>query len=139
MTGKLSCAAAPCKSCPYRKDVPSGIWHASEYAKLVRYDEPTWVQPPGLFMCHQKNGRLCAGWVATHGAELLALRLAASKGDVDPAVFDYASPTPVFDSGAEAAAHGLKELDAPGRRAMTTMARLTRKGRLKSENDPRRG
>lgn len=24
-----------CESCPYRRDVPSGIWDRSEYAKLT--------------------------------------------------------------------------------------------------------
>jgi hypothetical protein len=34
----LTCAARPCASCPYRKDVPSGIWAAHEYTKLLAYD-----------------------------------------------------------------------------------------------------
>lgn len=24
----------PCGTCPYRRDVPAGIWHGEEYAKL---------------------------------------------------------------------------------------------------------
>ena len=28
----------PCASCPYRCDVPSGVWHPDEYAKLEVYD-----------------------------------------------------------------------------------------------------
>lgn len=31
---KLTPRKTPCASCPYRKDVPSGVWEASEYEKL---------------------------------------------------------------------------------------------------------
>lgn len=59
-------APRPCDSDPYRKDVPSGIWDASEYAKLARYDGPTANQPAGLFLCHlidkkSARARICAG------------------------------------------------------------------------------
>lgn len=58
-------APSPCSSCPYRRDVPSGLWGANEYAKLRDYDNPTWAQPPGIFQCHQTGAdddkaRLCA-------------------------------------------------------------------------------
>lgn len=45
-------APQPCASCPYRRDVPSGIWAAEEYAKLPAYDADTPFQPPHLFLCH---------------------------------------------------------------------------------------
>lgn len=111
---KVTCAKSPCPSCPYRRDVPSGIWHASEYEKLRRYDRDTMSQPAELFMCHKQTGRLCSGWVACHGGQLLALRLGALRGTVDPSVFAYESPVPVFASGAEAARHGEAEIDEPG-------------------------
>mgnify|MGYP000989402522 CR=1 FL=1 len=77
----------PCGSCPYRRDVASGIWAASEYAKLTAYDADTPFQPPNLFLCHQTaaedhRARLCAGWVGCHGPDLLALRLAATTGQL---------------------------------------------------------
>jgi hypothetical protein len=31
-------APKPCESCPYRKDVPSGVWSEGEYRKLPQYD-----------------------------------------------------------------------------------------------------
>lgn len=56
----------PCASCPYRRDVPSGVWAPEEYEKLRRYDAPTMEQPPQVFLCHQKNrdtaNRVGAGW-----------------------------------------------------------------------------
>lgn len=124
----LTAMPKPCGSCPYRRDVPSGIWHESEYEKLKSYDGPTWGQSPATFGCHQQNGCLCSGWLACHGPnELLAVRIAASFGNVEPAVFDYETDVPVFASGAEAAEHGMREIDAPSKRATKMSAGIVRK------------
>lgn len=106
----------PCGSCPYRKDVPSGVWTASEYEKLPDYDAETWAQPTQLFMCHQRDGCLCGGWLATHGPQnLLALRIHHRL--VDPSVWDYAPDVEVFASGLEAAEHGCAQIDTPSEEA----------------------
>jgi hypothetical protein len=130
---KSDCAKAPCKSCPYRKDVPSGVWAASEYDKLPLYDGTIIEQIIGggsaLFMCHQNDGKLCAGWVAAHGPEnLVALRLHRDK--VDPSVFDYKSPVPVFGSGEAASKHGKRSIRRPGKNAQKTIVRLLRRREL---------
>lgn len=31
----------PCSACPYRVDVPAGVWAREEYDKLDPYDLPT--------------------------------------------------------------------------------------------------
>jgi hypothetical protein len=129
MTGK-KVAKAPCKSCPYRKDVPSGVWHASEYDKLPLYDgeiiEQVIKGATQLFDCHQKDGHLCAGWVGTHGARnLLAGRLHANE--LDPSVWDYQSPASLFASGQEACDHGKREIDEPGPKAQQIVGRLIKK------------
>ena len=117
-------AKQPCGSCPYRRDVPSGLWSPEEYAKLPAYDGQTWEQPTSLFMCHQRDGCLCAGWLACHDTDhLLALRLHC----VDPSAFGYVSPVPVFGSGAEAAAHGSADIDAPGIAARRMIVGLERR------------
>ncbi len=114
-------ASAPCGTCPYRRDVASGIWDASEYAKLPGYDGETWEQPPALFFCHRADGHLCAGWVGCHDTDhLLAFRL----NRVDPSAFDYVSPVPLFGSGREAAAHGMREINRPGARARRAISKL---------------
>lgn len=128
--GTCGVAKAPCKSCPYRKDAPSGVWAPEEYAKLPKYDGEIIDQvingAGGLFLCHQQDGNLCAGWLATHGpGNLLALRMHADE--VEPEVWDYESPIPVFESGAAAAAHGLAKIDAPDEKAVRTINRLVRK------------
>lgn len=115
----------PCGSCPYRKDVPPGIWAREEYQKLPLYDAETWAQPPGLFMCHQKDGCLCGGWLAAHDRDhLLALRVAGHR--LAPEVWDYAPGVPVFESGAAAAAHGIAGIDNPTPEAQRKIAGLMR-------------
>jgi hypothetical protein len=123
-------APKPCESCPYRKDVPSGVWSEGEYRKLPRYDLPTAEQPHSSFQCHQTDQksprkRLCAGWVACHGSELLSLRLEVAMGQVDPSVLDYGTPTPVFGSGEEACAHGVKDIEHPGKKARALVRKIS--------------
>ena len=125
-------AARPCGSCPYRRDVPSGVWAAEEYDKLPPYDQPTWAQPPAVFCCHQQDGRLCAGWVGCHDMqESLGLRIAAANEHLDPdavdAALDYVSPIALWESGAAAAAHGRAEVETPSTRARRTVEQLKRK------------
>ena len=117
----------PCASCPYRRDVPSGVWDVDEYVKLPNYDgeivEQAMVGAGGLFMCHQKDGCLCGGWLKTHGVDnLLALRINA----VDDSVWDYDPPTPVFRSGAEAAHHGLQDIETPSDKAHRVMESVSK-------------
>ncbi|WP_205661085.1 DUF6283 family protein [Amycolatopsis vastitatis] len=129
-------APRPCASCPYRRDVPSGIWYASEYAKLPRYDAETGAQPGGLFHCHQNDSdgsrrRICAGWAGCHdGDELLALRLAVFSGRISSATaqttVNYRSPVPLFDSGAEAAIHGVRGFDAADSGALQAIEKIRR-------------
>lgn len=126
----------PCASCPYRRDVPAGIWDRTEYEKLPGYDEPTPFQPRQVFLCHQHTpgtdrAPVCAGWAGCHdGDHLLALRMAVSSGSMTPedvdAVRDYVSPVPLFESGAEAASHGMSAIDAPGDGAVAAIAKIRR-------------
>ena len=129
-------APRPCASCPYRKDVPSGIWDASEYEKLPRYDADAQPIPAlNLFLCHQNDrdneqARMCGGWVATHGGDqLLAIRLAVSQGSITPethaAVCDYRTDVPVFATGAEAAAHGIRDIDIPDSAATRAITKIS--------------
>lgn len=131
-------APKPCASCPYRRDVPSGVWHPDEYAKLRRYDEDTSQQPAGLFICHQTDAehdarRVCAGWVGCHGDQLLGLRLAAISGAMTQedilACFNYRSPVPLFDTGADAAEHGTRDALSPSVAAVNAGRKIIRRRR----------
>lgn len=123
-------APRPCESCPYRRDVPSGVWEAAEYDKLPAYDSDTALQPTGLFLCHQQNGRVCAGWVGCHGDDLLGLRLAAATGAMSradlAAALDYRSPVALFATGAKAAEHGKAEIRTPRAGARRVIAKVSR-------------
>lgn len=57
----------PCKTCPYRKDVPIGTWHKSEFTSLLAHDaDPVYGHQ---FGCHQyrkrpvAEHRPCVGWL----------------------------------------------------------------------------
>ena len=124
-------AKSPCGSCPYRRDVPSGVWAESEYAKLPRYDNAeTWTQPTGLFLCHQQDGRVCAGWAGCHDMEEnLAIRLHAREmpEKVWEAILDYRTDVPLWESGAAAAAHGMAEIETPSDKARRVVATIENK------------
>lgn len=118
----------PCSSCPYRRDVPSGLWTAAEYDRLPPFDGDTGEQAMagafGLFHCHQQPQHLCAGWTGCHDMQHnLAVRMHARDLDID-AVLGYESPVPLFTSGAEAAAHGKRDLAAPGPAARRKIRQL---------------
>lgn len=118
-------AKRPCSSCPYRRDVASGIWAPHEYEKLLDYDGQTWEQNPAVFMCHADPEKLCAGWVGCHGpCHLLALRF---HWNIDPETFDYKSPDPLFRTGEEAMRHGIKDMKEPGIRARRAISKLSKK------------
>ena len=125
-------APRPCGSCPYRRDIPSGVWEAEEYEKLPGYDLPTAEQPPSVFLCHQQDGRLCAGWVGCHDMdENLGLRFAAITGklteeEIDQ-VLDYQTDVALFESGAAAHAHGIAEVEEPGEKARQIARKLSKK------------
>lgn len=130
---KLTVAKRPCSACPYRRDVPSGIWAAEEYAKLPAYDRETGEQPPGVFLCHDgdRRSQVCLGWAQCHPVDhLLSLRIMAMVGCDVSAVVEAGRatpPVPLFGSGAEAAAHGLAELISPGAAAQAAIGRLRRR------------
>jgi hypothetical protein len=119
----------PCSSCPYRRDVPSGLWSAEEYDKLPRFDgsiaDQAMAGATAAFFCHQQDGNLCAGWVGCHDMyETLAIRL--HPGVDRDAVVGYQSPVPLFASGAEAAEHGKREINTPGAEARRKISQLVR-------------
>lgn len=124
-------AKRPCGTCPYRQDCPSGVWDPSEYAKLPLFDQDTWKQPTGLFLCHQGTGRICAGWAGCHDmSHTLAFRIAACMGGVDThtvqALLDYSTDVRLFSSGTEAAAHGMREVTHPTRAASDAIHKIGR-------------
>jgi hypothetical protein len=139
-------ANPPCGFCPYRRDAPSGVWHPSEYAKLPPYDNETAAQPPQVFGCHRQDGRVCGGWAGVHGRQtgardLISLRFGAMLGavtaEVIEAVHSYVSKVPLWGSGAEAAAHGMAQVEAKGPDAERAIDKLQRARARREENRDR--
>jgi hypothetical protein len=114
-----------CSACPYRQDVPSGVWSQKDYDKLPPYDAPTSAQPLAPFACHATPGHLCHGWAVVHTSrghehDLMALRV-SSGGEVPPA------STPLFGSGTEASEHGKRDIDTPSDEARRVATKLVAK------------
>jgi hypothetical protein len=122
----------PCNACPYRCDVPSGLWAEHEYEKLREYDEPTMDQPFAHFACHATPEKLCNGWAVVHNNrghqfELIALRI---LGVYETPTSDIA----LFASGNEAADWGERDIENPSPEAMDAVAKLMKKyERLRDE------
>lgn len=110
----------PCEACPYRRDVPSGVWASEEYEKLRRYEGETFDQPAATFGCHATPSKLCHGWAVVSGEESLSLRIAGCPEIPPPKV-------PLFESHTAAADHGQRELQEPSLGARTVIDRLVRK------------
>lgn len=121
----------PCASCPYRCQVPSGVWDASEYEKLPAYDGETWEQSARVFMCHQGDGAVCSGWLGHRDpSDLLAVRIGIATGNLDPECAEYRTSVRLFESGAEAAVHGVKHIEDPDGRARDTIEKIVRSRRI---------
>lgn len=78
---KARTEVTPCKSCPYRKDAPLALWHASEFAKVREAER---AEMGGLFACHgevkkkAKDRGFCIGWLLdqkARGIPSIKLRL----------------------------------------------------------------
>jgi len=130
----------PCPTCPYRRNVPSGIWDATEYAKLAYYDGDTWEQAPGYFACHQDDGSVCSGWLGHRDpADLLAVRIGVATEALDPSVLDYHTDVPLFATGAEAAAHGMTDYETPGTAARASAQKIVTARAARHHRDAERG
>ena len=117
----------PCSACPYRTDVPSGVWSATEYEKLRAYDRVTFEQPFEAFACHATPEHICSGWAVVHSTrggeyELLGLRiLGIGAHEVPPTKIE------LFASGNEAADWGEQDIEDPSEEAMDVVAKLMSK------------
>jgi len=80
--------AEPCKSCPYRRDAPRKLWHATEFLNLLRQDaDPV---RGSTFGCHEgrklprDQQRMCIGWLIhqkRNRTPSIQLRLRLMKDD----------------------------------------------------------
>lgn len=128
MAAPILCPPSPCSSCPYRRDTAPGIWAASEYLKLSGYDADTPAPSFAAFHCHLENvtgvPTLCRGWVACHGFDSVAVRIAVLLGLLTVEQVEQACPVPVYGSGKAACAAGLRGVRRPGMKALRAIERL---------------
>jgi hypothetical protein len=125
----LELRKSPCASCPYRKNVPSGVWEAVEYGKLPGYDGETYEQENAkVFSCHQDDGTVCAGWLGHRDpADLLAVRIGISSGRLPREAVEYTTDVPLFETGDQAAEHGMREIEHPSEEAIAMSEKIVKK------------
>lgn len=127
----LFVAPRPCNTCPYLRSTPRGIWHPTEYAKLVEYDDRGELPAIATFHCHQENvtkvPTVCKGWLGVH-RDGIAVRFAVVRGDVsiDDVPTDQ-DPT-LYSSGAEAQEFGTLPPSDLGAAALAAQAKLLARG-----------
>jgi hypothetical protein len=130
----------PCASCPYRAQVASGIWDETEYQKLPAYDGEIHEQTAtAVFMCHQPaEGHVCSGWLGhrEYPEDMLAVRLGILRGVLDQSCLDYTTDVPLFESGAEAAEHGMKRFLDPQEDALSVIRKIDRKQVVTTADKP---
>ena len=94
----------PCKSCPFRKDAPLGLWHPEHYIRVAYLGSAdlTDMNPMG---CHQYNGKTnpklrgekippCIGWYLSRdsiGSRLEVLNRRIDPNEIDR-TFEVMSP-----------------------------------------------
>jgi Family of unknown function (DUF6283) len=127
--GALYAAPRPCNTCPYACSTPAGIWAASEYEKLIDYDDNP--GPYVVFHCHQETATgvatVCRGWLSVH-PDTLAVRLAIAQGRLTVDQRDAPPAVELYRSAAEAAAVGLAAIEAPEDAALRAAERLIERG-----------
>jgi hypothetical protein len=78
--GRRSARAKPCAECPWRTDVPTGVFPAEAF----RVSAPTSYDAAlSAFSCHMSGAgkpATCAGFLARHGENNLLARIAAIEG-----------------------------------------------------------
>lgn len=87
-------ATHPCRSCPYRVDVPVKTWHREEFENLLANDADE--RNGGVFGCHRfrlrpQEAEVCAGWFLDQqrrGFPSIKLRLVLMRLSEQPVVTD---------------------------------------------------
>lgn len=129
---------SPCGSCPYRVDVPPGVWDASEYGLLPMYDGDIGDQVEAKafapFYCHQADGRICSGWLGVGDpVNLLAVRIGIVDGRLDPSCVGYLTRVRLHSSHGAAAAFGLSRIENPPVEAREVVAKILRSKEARGE------
>lgn len=134
MSEPLYMAPTPCTTCPYRRDVPSGIWDRSEYEKLPAYDHRDFGESPmAVFHCHQEpmigKPTVCHGWLSVH-PDCIAVRMARFSGLITK---EHMAQIPIkpdpkpYDSGQQAYRAGIKGIRRPGKKAEAAVRGLLKR------------
>jgi len=77
-------------------------------------------------MCHSESSKLCRGWLSVQ-CESVAVRLLIMNSEVTTDEVFANPPVPLFKSGAQAAKHGLRDINRPKERARKKINALSKR------------
>jgi hypothetical protein len=101
----------PCPECPWRKDVPTGVFPADAFRTSANTACDASVR---IFACHMSGTEAplaCAGFLLQNADNNIAVRIASSMGRFDPD--QVSSRAPLYDNYREMAiANGVDSDDA---------------------------
>lgn len=101
----------PCKECPWREDVPTGVFPAEAFRVSAKtaYDAAMTT-----FACHMSGSKapaICAGFLLRHSDNNISVRLSVMNGRLDPVEVKDAG-LPIYASYREmAVANGVDPKD----------------------------
>lgn len=109
----MRCRRAPCDECPWRRDVPEGLYPVIPSTAAAVQGGPGAEAPMDapIVACHKSpegDDLPCAGWLAVAGVDHLGVRLAVAQGRIPPEALRPGEDWPeLVDSFAEMVArHG---------------------------------
>ncbi len=110
VVGEATYRRQPCEQCPWRRDLPTGVFPAEAFriSAHTAYDAAM-----EQFACHvsgKDKMATCAGFLLANAANNLGVRLKKSCDRIDPS--EISSPYPLYDSyRAMAVANGVDQDD----------------------------
>jgi hypothetical protein len=82
----------PCPECPWRKDVPTGVFPAEAFRFSARTACDMAQSTFGCHMSGTEAAQTCAGFLLRNAEHNLSVRLAKMRGEVDPESLHSSAP-----------------------------------------------
>lgn len=100
----------PCEQCPWREDVPVGVFPAEAYRTSAHTAYDAALETFSCHMSGKEKPATCAGFLLRHAANNLQVRMRQSRGE---SFNDVESPFPLYDTYRDMAIANGVEPDDP--------------------------
>jgi hypothetical protein len=94
----------PCPQCPWRKDIPAGVFPPDAFRHSAKTCEDMSLTTFACHMAGKASPKTCAGFLRSTDAEHnLAMRIQTARGEYDPRQLNRDQRVPTFATYAEMA------------------------------------